>query len=670
MVPWMARWTVAYLVAVLLSRLTYVSDMPVAQLWPAGGVALGWAVSGGLRRLPWVAVGVAAPMTLHGLLLSDDHLAVSLFAVAHAGQSVAVGGWFLWLRRRTRRPVWPEDTRGLVALTACALAGAVAVVPLVWWGTTLLYGVATPEVVAAWVLRNTVSTLVVGVPVLELIRARRSGVFPGNRPTRTDLAVLGVGVGATALLLVDSSLVVAVPFAVMALLVWVGSRMSPLWAALVVCLLVALATAALVQHAPPFATIEGPMTRTFVFQVFMGLAALTTLALSQAGRDRARLTGELARSHQDSSRRARMLQAVAGAMTEEVLVYDEDHQLVWSNTDLAGDTAEGPVEPVELRGLDGRPVAPAVMPWARAFAGEPVTGARFLRERIGGPPTVVEVSASLLADREEAEVERLVVVVVRDVTDQHRSVEDLRSFAGAVAHDLKTPLTGLLGFAQSAQAELEEMAADGLDVASVRRLIGRSEAAGQRMDRLIGDLLDLSASDRTQLHPTPLDLTALAGQVAVEVREAHPEARIDLPAGPVHARADPRLVRQLLRNLMGNAVKYAVPGEQPQITVTLRSIGDRVLVAVADRGVGIPPGEEALVFEPFRRASNHGGVAGSGLGLATCARAVERHGGHIAAAPHDGGGTVVTFDLPASEHRSGRTTHVDEELLSSPPRGA
>lgn len=641
LVWWVTGWTVAYLLAVALSRLTFTAEAPIALLWPAGGVALAWAVSGGMRRLPWVALGVATPMALHGLSLSGDSLAISLFAVSHGLQAVIVGAAYLWVRHRSARRVWPEDTHGLVAVAGCALLGAVATIPVAAWGTAVLYGEVSHEAVLAWVVRNTVSTLVVGVFLLEVMRRRQPGERPGARPTPGEVGFLLLATAATSMLLLDETLATAMPFAAMALLVWVGSRLSPLWAALAVLVLSLLAVQAVSLGAPPFGLIDDPMRRAFAFQVFTGLATLMTLSLSQSAHEKARLDEALARAHRYSTRRARLLQAVAGAMSEQVLVYDDQHRLVWANDQVDDDLV--------LQTLEGRPLEPAELPWARALAGRAVRGLRYRREAADGRVAVVEVEASRLPDPDGAADEPLVLLVVRDVTDQHARVEELQEFAGSVAHDLKTPLTGALGFLQIAQEEVDRLGREGVDVASVRRLLDRSEAGGLRMDRLISDLLNLSASDRTRLRLTTVDLAPLVAQVASEMRETAPHARIELPAVSASVRAEPRLVRQVLHNLMGNAVKYAVPGEQPHVTVSLRQAGSRVEVTVADRGVGIPEGEESLVFEPFRRASNHGAVSGSGLGLASCARTVERHGGRIAARRGPGDrGTAVTFDLPAA----------------------
>jgi signal transduction histidine kinase len=106
------------------------------------------------------------------------------------------------------------------------------------------------------------------------------------------------------------------------------------------------------------------------------------------------------------------------------------------------------------------------------------------------------------------------------------------------------------------------------------------------------------------------------------------------------------LIRQLVENLVGNALKYTRPGESPEVTVSAcQSQDGRVLVTVADRGLGIPEEAQDWIFEPFRRA-HHGDIPGSGLGLSTCRRIVERHGGSIRArSRHDGPGAVFEFDL-------------------------
>ena len=111
--------------------------------------------------------------------------------------------------------------------------------------------------------------------------------------------------------------------------------------------------------------------------------------------------------------------------------------------------------------------------------------------------------------------------------------------------------------------------------------------------------------------------------------------------------ADPVLVRQLMTNVLGNAVKYVAPGTSPHVQITSRETGGMLEVRVSDNGIGIPADARGRVFDSFFRAAGEG-YAGTGLGLAICARAVERHGGRISVRPGPHGvGTTLIFTLPA-----------------------
>nr|WP_239320528.1 ATP-binding protein [Planomonospora parontospora] len=108
------------------------------------------------------------------------------------------------------------------------------------------------------------------------------------------------------------------------------------------------------------------------------------------------------------------------------------------------------------------------------------------------------------------------------------------------------------------------------------------------------------------------------------------------------------MIRQLLTNLIGNAIKYTPPGHAAHVDITGTRTGDgRVCVEIADRGIGIPPGEHQAIFAGFHRAAT--GYTGTGLGLAICQRIVERHGGTITATDNPGGGARFTFTLPTAD---------------------
>ncbi|MBG0817855.1 ATP-binding protein [Planomonospora sp. ID82291] len=276
------------------------------------------------------------------------------------------------------------------------------------------------------------------------------------------------------------------------------------------------------------------------------------------------------------------------------------------------------------------------------------------------------------------------VVSSYDITALREHQAELQAFAGVVAHDLKRPLSAMRGLAELARDSLGDLGAGldagadadaGLDtgtgaeagaggvpqrravdeaIAALAReqaqLLDRILSGAAQMTRLIGDLLAYAAARDAALHPCRIDLTALAREVADEhlaaVDLAGTAPRLDVRPLP-EVCADPSLVRQLLDNLIGNALKYTPPGRPAQVEVTARPAPDGwACVQVADRGIGIPPGEHHAIFTSFHRAAQS--YSGTGLGLAICKRVAERHGGAITATDNPGGGARFTFTLPAA----------------------
>jgi signal transduction histidine kinase len=228
---------------------------------------------------------------------------------------------------------------------------------------------------------------------------------------------------------------------------------------------------------------------------------------------------------------------------------------------------------------------------------------------------------------------------------------ELASFAGVVAHDLLNPVTAVQGWTEAAADAVEPLAGTP-EVESALDALARVERAAGRMRSLIDGLLDHTTARDAALTSVEVDL----GQVVADVTVARLDAAIaagmpaprftvaDLP--PVEA--DPVLIRQLLDNLIGNAIKYTAPGVTPALTVTATRIGDVVQVCVADNGIGIPAGQHDEIFGNFHRAHSALGYAGTGLGLGICKRIVERHGGTISAGDNPGGGSRFVFSVPAA----------------------
>jgi signal transduction histidine kinase/type II secretory pathway pseudopilin PulG len=270
------------------------------------------------------------------------------------------------------------------------------------------------------------------------------------------------------------------------------------------------------------------------------------------------------------------------------------------------------------------------------------------------------------------------VAVFRDITELRRYETDLSVFAGVVAHDLKAPLAVIRGHCETATDELSG-APDSPPVAEARRALGRIAAAADRMAALIDTLLAYTTSKDAPLRPQAVALGPLIDDV-IQGRTAHlrpgegpgPDIYVgELP----DVEADPAMLRHVLDNLLGNALKYVQPDRAARVDITAAPIPKGpgsstvpdgwVRIEIADRGIGIPDDDKPDIFESFHRAGTAAGYAGTGLGLAICRRIVERHGGTIAVADNPGGGTRFSFTLPAAPAALDRALATRAEVAAS-----
>ncbi|MET8154569.1 ATP-binding protein [Actinoplanes sp. NPDC049668] len=227
-----------------------------------------------------------------------------------------------------------------------------------------------------------------------------------------------------------------------------------------------------------------------------------------------------------------------------------------------------------------------------------------------------------------------------------RSNGELEQFAAVVSHDLAAPLSVVGGYLDL----LADEYAEALDERAGGWITGAARAVG-RMQGLIEALLTYArvggeprargdAELGEAVHQALLDLGDLVRQGG---------AVIGAPSAPVTLACDPTLLRQLLQNLIGNGIKYRDPARPCRVEVAAeRGDAGDWLVTVTDNGIGIPADQRHRVFEMFARVDPRSG-AGHGIGLSTCRRIVERHGGRIWAAAAPGGvGTTVSFTLPGA----------------------
>mgnify|MGYP006330542569 FL=1 len=225
-----------------------------------------------------------------------------------------------------------------------------------------------------------------------------------------------------------------------------------------------------------------------------------------------------------------------------------------------------------------------------------------------------------------------------------RSLAELESFAAVASHDLKSPLATVAGYVElltHLDPELRSSAVYDEYLAPIGKAV-------TTMQTLIDDLLTYATAPQAPITPVDVDLGGMvreivAGRERYLRHQGRPLPRFTVGDLPTVV-ADPAMLRQVMENLIDNAVKYTALGTVAQVEVTgSRDVDGTVLIEVADRGIGIPAGQHDAVFGDFHRA--HPGYPGTGLGLAICQRIIRRHNGTIGARPNRGGGTRFWFTL-------------------------
>ena len=217
--------------------------------------------------------------------------------------------------------------------------------------------------------------------------------------------------------------------------------------------------------------------------------------------------------------------------------------------------------------------------------------------------------------------------------------QELEAFAYSASHDLRAPLRAIDGFsralAEDLRGQLDDQALSHLD---------RVRAAASRMSDLIEDLLRLAKVTRGELRRAPVDLSALAHEIAAQLQERDPTRVVDLRiAEDLVVDGDPGLLRAVLDNLLGNAWKYSSRRDRAVIEVGVTERGEKRAYFVRDNGVGFDPEHGDKLFRPFQRL--HSEFEGTGIGLATVQRIIARHHGRVWAEGERDRGATVFFQL-------------------------
>lgn len=219
---------------------------------------------------------------------------------------------------------------------------------------------------------------------------------------------------------------------------------------------------------------------------------------------------------------------------------------------------------------------------------------------------------------------------------------ELESFSYSISHDLRAPFRHVVGFAEL----LSDRIGDQLDATARHYLQSITEAA-LSAGRLVDDLLNFSQLGRSSLKPTRVDLEKLMVEVRRSMGPDLDGRSIEWRVGVLpSAWADPAMIRQVLQNLLHNAVKYSAGRDPAVITVEGEDRGDVTAYTIADNGVGFDPAYSHKLFGVFQRLHRSEEFEGTGIGLALVKRVIDRHGGTIDAHGRPGEGASFTFTLP------------------------
>lgn len=345
------------------------------------------------------------------------------------------------------------------------------------------------------------------------------------------------------------------------------------------------------------------------------------------------------------------------------LASTQDQLYLIIGSDLAG--VLGPIEARfrrELAIVLALALASALLAWT-AVRGSVIDGVAHLQDaverfglgeldhRAGRISSVSELQ--FLAQRFDQMAERIANInreletrVAERTSDLARSNAELEAFAYSVSHDLRAPLRAIAGFGDI----LDERYRDKLDGDGQRYLDHIRAAAGQ-MNRLIDDLLQYSRVGRGTVKAECVELAPLLREIVALYQSQLPAgSRIEIMEPLASPVGDPRLIKQVLTNLIDNAIKYQPAGQAPIVRIESMPGEDAVTIQVTDNGIGIPPEYRETIFKVFQRLHGEEDYPGSGIGLAIAQKAARLMNGTLAVEASSGQGSTFLLRLPATSH--------------------
>ena len=493
-----------------------------------------------------------------------------------------------------------------------------------------------------WTIRSTVYAYVGGVTFLFFY-------FGARRQTRTPApswaVALLVPLGAVCLWVTFLDPELPLTWFLLLPAIMAGSMLGPRGAA-GYALAVAVGAALATLHPINQFGYEGFVPGSVIIDLLLIASTFVTLQLAILRDQRAAATAELDRQSRSARDQAALLGTVFDTMSDGLVVLDDKRRVVMHNAaarQLVGRRIPLGQEMnwsayLGLHDLSHRPLSDDDLPGG----GNDGSYAHQIVVERDGTQRVLDVGSWPLPGAHDR-----TLVLFSDITAERERLSELTSFAGVVAHDLRSPLAGLTGWLEMAGDALEDA-----DTKHARVFLGRARLSGDRMRQVIDDWLAYTVQRDGLLAVADVPLKPLVTEVVASYAEGGElDPLFEIAVDDVVVRADPALTRQLIANLVSNAVKYSRPGVRPEVSVGSGPDDEPgfVKVTVCDRGIGLPDGQEELIFQEFHRAPSHAAhYTGTGLGLSLCRKIVHRHGGTISARNNPGGGATFTFTLPSA----------------------
>jgi len=377
--------------------------------------------------------------------------------------------------------------------------------------------------------------------------------------------------------------------------------------------------------------------------------------LRQTNEQLAQATARAKEQAEAAQTRAEHLGAILNAINDGLIVFGPQAEIAHVNQQALrilgvtpeqwqGLTLAERMETLRMQTPEGQAIPPAETPLARARRGETITGYRLTVRRPDGRLVHLLASASPIRDAQGSI--QGVIATLTDVSELQHLQEEREEFVRTISHDLRNPLTPLLGMAELLERKLKQK---GLEAeANSAALIARS---AQRLNTMIRDLVDSIRLEtgKLELRKEPVDLFLFLSDLLSRLGTERDRARLHLEAParvpPVEAAVEQ--IERAVANLVSNAFKYSPP-ETP-VCICLECVGKEAVISVCDQGMGIPSELIPQLFERYYRARSDLPADGLGLGLYIARLIVEAHGGRLWAESEVGKGSTFRIALPLAE---------------------